>query len=130
MFVLNFRPSSIHPPFPYSTFVCSLTVILFSCLDGGRDGQQGFQENKDEGASHCRLPGLCQRKQGRAGECVTTCMCTNTPQPHAFHGSNKKKILGNSRCFICKPFCIVPFICRVFVLKNMNYSLFGLSIVG
>lgn len=77
VFVRNF--SSILPPFPSSTFVCSLTVLLLSCLDGGRDGQQGFQENKDQGASHCRLPGLCQRKQGRTGECVTTRMCTNTP---------------------------------------------------
>lgn len=51
----------------------SLTFLVFSSVDGGRDGQQGFQENKDEGASHRRLPGLRQRKQGCTGECVTAC---------------------------------------------------------
>lgn len=92
VFVLNF--SSSLPPFPSSIFVCSLTVLLLSCLDGGRDGQPGFQENKDEGASDCRLPGLCQRKQGRTGECVTTRMCTNTQYLILFMAQIKGKSLG------------------------------------
>lgn len=111
------HPSSVHIIHLYEDVALAfyLTFLLFSCLDGGRDGQQGFQENKDEGASHRRLPGLCQRKQGYTGECVTACQHADahTPQPHAFHDSLTGQVLGNSgSLFICKSFCVLS-ICQV-----------------
>ena len=106
VFVLNF--SSIHLSslslihlYEDVVLTFSLTFLGISSLDGGRDSQQGFQENKDEGASHRCLPGLCQRKQGCVGECVTawhkhTHTHTHTHiKPHAFHSSTKRRVLGN-----------------------------------
>lgn len=76
VFFLNLL--SIHSPFSSSTFTLAFPLMFFSSLDGGRDGQQGFQENKNEGASHRRFPGLCQRKQGCTGEGVTACQHAHT----------------------------------------------------
>lgn len=113
----------ILPPFPSCT--CPRTMcVVFNVPPGflfrWRTGRSTGISRKQRRRSKSPPPSRTLSKRTRTYWWVCHRMSTHThthahtPQPPAFHGSNKGEVLGNS-CglfLICKPLCIqMPFLC-------------------